>query len=179
LQQLRGAKAAAKGGAKKGNTKKGAVSGAGAKKKQKLRVASKPFDERDPLNQRLVAMLLPPLPAADLSASLSAQQQDQEQEEARQREREYARRRRLEFNAWRSDLADKLKLKRAALAALPAALRADALREDLAPFPLARNALFDAPPSRYLEEGEEDNEEDKKKNDKAGGGGGGSKTRGG
>lgn len=115
-------------------------------------MASKPFDEKDPLNQRLVAMLLPPRPPA------RAPETESQRAEAESREKAYARMRRAEFNAWRGALADKLALKKAALAALPDALRVEALREDLAPFPLARNALFDAPPSAYMEEGGEEQE---------------------
>lgn len=108
-------------------------------------MAAKPFDDKHPLNQRLVAMLLPPRRPAP-------QETESQRAEAERRERAYARARRREFSAWRQDLSRKLALKKAALAALPEGLRVEALREDLAPFPLARNALFDAPPSAYLEE---------------------------
>ena len=117
-------------------------------------MATKPFDEKHPLNQRLVAMLLPPRPEA------RQEETDAQRADAEARERAYARARRREFNAWRRRLSDQLSLKKAALAALPGALRVEALREDLVPFPLARNALFDAPPSAYLEEEEDDDDDD-------------------
>jgi len=120
-----------------------------------VRIASKPFDEKHPLNQRLVAMLLPPRPRP-------LEESEQQRLEAAERERRYALMRRREFNAWRGDLSQKLALKRAALAALPDALRVEALREDLAPFPLARNALFDAPPSAYMEDGDAGKEKEAK-----------------
>lgn len=163
-QQLRGAKAAAKGSSKKGgaSSKKGGAAAGAKKKSSKVRMASKPFDERHPLNQRLVAMLLPNRPPP-------LEETEEQRAEAIAREKEYARMRRLEFNAWRGDLAAKLALKKAALRALPDALRVEALREDLAPFPLARNALYDAPPAAYMEEETGGKEETRGKQGKRGG----------
>jgi hypothetical protein len=44
----------------------------------------------------------------------------------------------------------------------------EALKEDLAPFPLARNALFDAPPSAYLEEQQQGQQQQQQQGQKGG-----------
>jgi hypothetical protein len=137
-------------------------------KKVKLRMESKPFDEKDPLNQRVISLLAaaPMQPAAAAAASGATvpsapsssapsqqpQQQPQQQQldpEADQRTRAYTRQRMAEYMAWRQDLHTKLQLKRAALAALPPDLRGAAEAEDTAAFPLTRHFLYDSPPEAY------------------------------
>ncbi|WIA32126.1 hypothetical protein OEZ86_002976 [Tetradesmus obliquus] len=141
-QQARGAKAAAKKKAApaKGKNQKGPQ----AAKKQKQRMDSKPFDEKDPLNQKVISMLVPPA-AAQPPAPRSAEQQ----QEMVARAKQYSRQKMQEHAQWQEDLCMKLKLKKAALQALPPELRAAALQEDLTPFPLTRHFLYDTPPDSY------------------------------
>ena len=56
----------------------------------------------------------------------------------RRRAKEYSRRKMAEHRAWQADISTKIKLRDAALAALPADLRAAALVPDLTPFPTNR-----------------------------------------
>lgn len=141
-QQARGfaaAKAKGKQQQQKGKGKKGA---AAPKKKVKARIESKPMDEKDPLLQRVVAMLVPQprsVPAESLEDAAAAAA----------RAKEYSRLKMAEHKAWRARLHEQLQLKRAALAALPPALRAAAAEEDLEPFPLTRHALYETPPEGY------------------------------
>ncbi|CAG9467550.1 unnamed protein product [Pedinophyceae sp. YPF-701] len=60
----------------------------------------------------------------------------------------WAQLRRAEDIAWRSDINEKIRLRDAAIAALPEPLRAAALEPDLAPFPLARWIATESPPAR-------------------------------
>ena len=67
------------------------------------------------------------------------------------RAREYSRLKLAEHGAWQQDIKRKVGLKLAALTALPEELRAAAAAEDSEAPPLARNALFDTPPTAYKE----------------------------
>lgn len=62
------------------------------------------------------------------------------------RSREYSRLRMRQHRIWQADLSTKLKLKQAALAALPEQLRAAAKVPDLSLFPLNRNVWRETPP---------------------------------
>jgi hypothetical protein len=141
-QQARGAKAAAKKKAApaKGKDKKGKQ----PVKKQKQRMESKPFDAKDPLMQKVIAMLLPPA-----AAQQPAPRTEEQQQELVERAKQYSRQKMQEHAEWQADLGMKLKLKKAALQALPPGLRAAALQEDLTPFPLTRHFLYDTPPDSY------------------------------
>lgn len=145
LQQQRGAATKKAGGGKKAqpNVKGGRKGGAAAPKKQKQKMEAKAFDEKDPLLQKLVAMLVPAAEPQPRSAA--------DQTELVARAREFSRLRMAEHKAWKADLNARLALKKSALAALPPDLRAAAAQEDLAPFPLTRHYLYDAPPDAYKE----------------------------
>jgi hypothetical protein len=141
LQPCRGA--AKKAGKKttaaaKGKGKKGPV------KATKQRMESKPFNDKDPLMQKVVAMLVPPVQHPQ-------QPSRRQQAELEARSKEYSRLKMHEHRAWQHDLTVKLRLKKAAIQALPPALRAAALQEDLTPFPLTRHFLYDQPPDGYKE----------------------------
>lgn len=139
-QQLRGAaKATKKKAAPAAKGKKGQAAPA---KKSKQRMETKPFDDKDPLLQKVIAMLVPP--AAEPPARSRAEQQ-----ELVARVKEFSRARMQQHAAWQRDLGTKLALKRAAIQALPPKLRAAALREDRSPFPLTRHFLYDVPPDGY------------------------------
>eukprot|EP00882_Tetradesmus_deserticola_P013001 GHRQ01013785.1.p1 GENE.GHRQ01013785.1~~GHRQ01013785.1.p1 ORF type:complete len:174 (+),score=62.29 GHRQ01013785.1:78-599(+) len=141
-QQARGAKAAAKKKAApvKGKNQKGKP----VVKKQKQRMESKPFDEKSPLMQKVIAMLVPPS-----AAQQAAPRSEEQQLELVARAKQYSRQKMQEHAQWQADLGMKLKLKKAALQALPPELRAAALQEDLTPFPLTRHFLYDTPPDSY------------------------------
>lgn len=62
------------------------------------------------------------------------------------RAKEYSRRKMQEHREWQADLTLKLKLKNAAVAALPPHLRAAAEVPDLEPFPLNRQMWTETPP---------------------------------
>eukprot|EP00775_Hariotina_reticulata_P012954 gene12954-13083_t len=144
LQPCRGAakKAAKKTtAAAKGKGKKGQQ---GPVKKTKQRMESKPFNDKDPLMQKVVAMLVPPTQAPE-------QHTRRQQVELEARSKEYSRLKMHQHRAWQHDLTVKLRLKQAAIQALPPALRAAALQEDLTPFPLTRHYLYDHPPDSYKE----------------------------
>ncbi len=154
LQQLlppmlmRGAKAKA---APKKASKAGAKGkkGAGAPpKQQKQRMESRPFNDKDPLMQKVLALLAPPNSFVD-AAEVAARRSPEEAAEVMARQKEYSRRKMAEHRAWLADMSTKLKLKRAALSALPPSLRAAAAAEDLTPFPLTRHFLYDTPPESY------------------------------
>lgn len=66
--------------------------------------------------------------------------------EAERRAKEYSRRKMREHKAWQRDLSTKIKLKDAAIAALPPHLRAAAEVPDLEPFPLNRHIFMETPP---------------------------------
>lgn len=143
LQQQRGAAAKKKATAsgKKGAAAKGKQQAGGKKQKQKME--SKPFEEKDPLNQKLIAMLVPgaeplrrPLPQQRAAAAAGLQ---------------YLRQHNQRHQAWAADMRTKLSLKLAALKALPPDLRAAAEEEDLTAFPLTRHFLYDTPPDAYKE----------------------------
>lgn len=146
VQQTRGAKAAAKKKAQptKGKGQKGKQQPA---KKQKQKLESKPFDEKDPLMQKVIAMLVPPTAAA------AAEQPDrtlqQQQQELVARVKQFSRLKMQAHAQWQQDMCTKLRLKKAALQALPPELRAAALKEDLTPFPLTRHFLYDTVPDSY------------------------------
>ncbi|KAI8464508.1 MAG: hypothetical protein J3K34DRAFT_526138 [Monoraphidium minutum] len=143
-QQLRGyAAAKAKGKQQQKGGAKGKKGAPAPKKKVKARLETKPFDDKDPLLQRVVSMLVPQERASQLAESPEAAAA------AAVRAKAYSAAKMAEHKAWRSDLASKLALKRAALAALPPALRASAAVEDLEPLPLTRHALYETPPEAY------------------------------
>lgn len=139
----KGKKQAGKGG-QQAKGKKGAPT---TSKKSRMRMESKPFNDKDPLNQRLIAMLAPA--ATGRPAGAAAAAPAEEDAEAQQRLKEFTRQRMREYVAWRRDLHNKLRLKQAALAALPPELRAAAAEEDTTPFPLTRHFLYDSPPEAY------------------------------
>ena len=62
------------------------------------------------------------------------------------RAKEYSRRRMAEHRAWQRDLTTKLRLKEAAIAALPPELQAAAREPDYTPFPANRQMFTDTPP---------------------------------
>ncbi|KAL4458571.1 hypothetical protein ABPG75_013436 [Micractinium tetrahymenae] len=66
--------------------------------------------------------------------------------EGMRRAKEYSRRKMQEHRDWQADLTLKLKLKNAAVAALPPHLRAAAEVPDLEPFPLNRQMWTETPP---------------------------------
>jgi len=147
LQQQRAgyaAKAAPKGG--KGAPKGGAKAKAGGKAGAKAAAAKAkgPPPPADSATAKLVALLAPSeaRPLFEGAAEL---------EEGAARAREYSRLKLAEHGAWQQDVKRKVGLKLAALAALPEELRAAAAAEDTEAPPLARNALFDTPPTAYKE----------------------------
>lgn len=139
LQQQRGAAQKKKAQAQGKTAKKGQQSTGGKKQKQKM--DSKPFDDKDPLMKKLIAMLVP---AAEQLPRTAAEQQA-----AAARALSYRRQHNKQHMERSADLRTKLALKTAALQALPADLRAAAMEEDLAPFPLTRHFLYDSPPDSY------------------------------
>lgn len=143
MQQVRGAKAQAKkkNAPQKGKQLKGKQQAA---KKQKQKLETKPFDEKDPLNQKVIAMLVPP-------AAEPVQRTHRIQAEMVQRAKEFSRQQMKAHLDWMSNMKAKLQLKKAALQALPPELRAAASQEDLRPFPLTRHYLYDSPPEAYRE----------------------------
>jgi hypothetical protein len=141
-QQARGAKAAAK--KKTAQTKGKDKKGKQPVKKQKQRMESNPFDEKDPLMQKVIGMLVPPT-----AAQPPAPRTEEQQQELVARAKQYSRQKMQEHAQWQADLGMKLKLKKAALQVLPPELRAAALQEDLTPFPLTRHFLYDTPPDSY------------------------------
>ncbi|GAB4821890.1 hypothetical protein N2152v2_008936 [Parachlorella kessleri] len=66
--------------------------------------------------------------------------------EAERRAKEYSRRKMAEHRAWQRDLTTKLRLKEAAIAALPPELQAAAREPDYTPFPPNRQMFTDTPP---------------------------------
>jgi hypothetical protein len=70
----------------------------------------------------------------------------EEREEAARRAKEYSSRKMRQHREWQADLSMKLKLKQAAIAALPPDLRAAAMVPDLEPFPLNRWIWTETPP---------------------------------
>lgn len=141
-QQQRGA--AKKAAAKKTQQVAKGKKGQQAPKKQKQKMESKPFDEKDPLMQKLVGMLVPPAEPQPRSEA--------QQEAIIARAKKFSRQRMWEHMAWKRDLNAKLALKKAAIMALPPDLRTAALQDDTAPFPLTRHYYYDTPPDAYLEE---------------------------
>lgn len=145
-------------GGKAGAGKKGALPA----KKPKQRLERAALDEKDPFMARVIGMVIagPSRRASasggakpkggDAAAAAAAEEEDAAlAEEAARRAKAYSGLQMAAHKAWRADLHAKLRLKRAALRALPPALRAPALVEDLEPFPLTRNFLFDTPPESY------------------------------
>jgi hypothetical protein len=140
LQQQRGAAAKKKTPAAGKAAKKGTQATA---KKQKQKMDTKPFDDKDPLMQKLVAMLVP--------AREQQLYSPQQQRAVRAAGRELRLQHNARHQAWAADMRTKLALKTAALKALPPDLRKAAAEEDLAPFPLTRHFLYDSPPDAYKE----------------------------
>ncbi|KDD74354.1 hypothetical protein H632_c1376p1 [Helicosporidium sp. ATCC 50920] len=66
--------------------------------------------------------------------------------EAEQKAKEYSRQAMRAHRAWQADLSAKLRLKNAALDALPKFLQPAAREPDLSPFPLNRNVWTATPP---------------------------------
>jgi hypothetical protein len=145
--QARGyAKAAAKGGAKGKSSSKqkgGKDAKKGPSKPRKIRSAGS-FNAQDPFNARVLAMLLPP-PGEPARLALPAE----EQAAAAARAKEYSRLKMEEHKRWQGGVMRAIRLRDAALAALPADLRAAAQQEDLEPLPLSRNFYYDHPPKAY------------------------------
>lgn len=139
LQQQRGAAAKKKAAATKKPVKKGQQ--ATSSKKQKQKMDSKPFDDKDPLMQKLVAMLVP--------AQEPQRYTPEQREAATAAVKAFRQEHNRQHQAWSADMRTKLRLKLAALKALPPQLRAAAQEEDLTPFPLTRHFLYDSPPDAY------------------------------
>lgn len=140
LQQQRGAAAKKKTPASGKGAKKGQQAPA---KKQKQKMDTKPFDDKDPLMQKLVAMLVP--------AREQREYTPQQHRAVAAAVRELQRQHNVQHQEWAADMRIKLALKTAALQALPPDLRKTAAEEDLAPFPLTRHFLYDSPPDAYRE----------------------------
>lgn len=141
LQQTRGAKAQAK--QKTSQQKKGKQQGKQtAAKKAKQKLETKPFDEKDPLNQKIIAMLVP-------QAAEPEQKTRRMEAEKVQRAKEHSRQKMKEHLDWMTQMKARIQLKKAAIQHLPPDLRAAALRQDLQPFPLTRHFLYDSPPEAY------------------------------
>jgi hypothetical protein len=137
LQQQRGAAAKKKTPAAGKGAKKGQQQSA---KKQKQKMESRPFDEKDPLMQKLIAMLVPAEQPQDLPRQQRAAAAAANAIRLHHNKR---------HQVWAADMRVKLGLKTAALSALPPDLRAAAEQEDLTPFPLTRHFLYDSPPDAY------------------------------
>ena len=70
----------------------------------------------------------------------------EELQEAAEIAKEYSRKKMRQHRAWQKDLTTKLKLKLAAIDALPDDLRAAAREPDMEPFPLTRRMWTETPP---------------------------------
>lgn len=81
----------------------------------------------------------------------------EELEDAARRAKEYSRLKMREHRLWQADLTTKLKLKRAAIDALPPALKAAALEPDTEPFPVNRLMWTTTPP---MEDAGQDRQKD-------------------
>uniref|UniRef100_A0A7S1SH10 Large ribosomal subunit protein mL40 n=1 Tax=Tetraselmis chuii TaxID=63592 RepID=A0A7S1SH10_9CHLO len=89
--------------------------------------------------QQMMKVLEPQkVPQAKLSAG--------DLEEHKQRGKEFSRKKMAEHRAWQKALSEKLRLKLAAIEALPVALREHAASDDFEPFPLNRWVATDTPP---------------------------------
>jgi hypothetical protein len=115
----------------------------GAQSKKPRRVESVPFPDKDPHMQRIISMLAPqtrsPLQAVSVeeAAAIAA------------KAKAYSRMKMQAHHAWMNDINTKIKLKRAAIAALPPDLQEAAKQEDVTPFPLTRHYYYQTPPEAY------------------------------
>lgn len=139
------AKAAAKGGGKGGKSggkQKGKDAKKGPSKPKKIRLAGN-FDEKDPFNARVLAMILPPAEPRKLEMT------PEELAAAEQKAKDYSRQKMAEHLQWQQRIMTAIHLRDAAVQALPAELRQAAMQEDLKPLPLSRNFYYDSPPKSY------------------------------
>jgi hypothetical protein len=136
------AKAPAKGGAKGKSSSKGKDAKKGPAKPKKVRSAGN-FNAQDPFNARVLAMILPPGEPHKLALP------EEQRAAAAARAKEYSRLRMEEHKQWQGGITQAIRLRNAALAALPEELRRAAQQPDLEPLPLARNFYYDHPPKGY------------------------------
>lgn len=137
---------AAKAAPKKGSAKgaKGQKAGPkGGTKTPKQKGGSKGGSESFGEQTLKLVKLLSPVEPQPLSSTPA------EMEDSEQRAKRYARLKLDEHGKWQQDLKTKVRLKHAALAALPEDLRKEAEKEDLEPFPVSRNMYFATPPEQY------------------------------
>jgi hypothetical protein len=87
----------------------------------------------------------------------------EELEDATRRAKEYSRLKMREHRLWQADLTTKLKLKRAAVDALPLPLKAAALEPDTEPFPTNRLVWTTTPPKEDVSEDRQKDEGGAKK----------------
>lgn len=127
-----------------------AASSGGAASKKFVKVDGGPKKKKgagdgDPRLLAVVEMLTRPDELTELKET------PEQYREALKKTEEYMKNRIKRDEAWAADLADKHALMRAALEALPPALRAKAEKPDLAPFPPNRGFLFETPPKAYMD----------------------------
>lgn len=132
---------AAKAKAGKGKQQQQIKKGAQAKKPR--RIESVPFPDKDPHIQRVISMLAPQTRSTPQAAS------EEEAAAIAAKAKAYSRMKMKAYHAWMNDIDTKIKLKRAAIAALPPELQEAAKQEDTTPFPLTRHYLYHSPPEAY------------------------------
>lgn len=111
-------------------------------KAPKQAASSKAAREESAAERKFKLLLDVLTPEETDDAPLSAEQQA----EYTQRAKAYSRAKMAEERAWQRDLTRKIKLKDAALAALPPKLREAAAQPDMTPFPLDRMVPTHTPP---------------------------------
>jgi hypothetical protein len=139
LGQMSFAKAAAK------PASKGSKNNAKMKSKPKKKGPSKtsiPMNEKDPVLMRVVGMF-------EHKPTKHVVEAEEQRAATVAIAKDYSRRKLAQHVAWQKDMKLKIGLKQRALAALPAELRAEAEKEDLAPFPTVRSYLYESPPNAY------------------------------
>ncbi|KAL3159462.1 hypothetical protein ABBQ38_009887 [Trebouxia sp. C0009 RCD-2024] len=94
-------------------------------------------------------LALAPQEIADLKLS------DEEKADAAARSRDYSRRKMAQHREWQKDITQKIKLREAAIAALPEELRAAARAPDYEPFPANRQMWTLTPPIPGFQEQQE------------------------
>lgn len=103
----------------------------------------------NPKMQQIIDMLL--AGASESEQRLSDSALAGMDREAEGRMRSYLQLKVKEEEAWRKDMRTKFMLQRAAMWALPVALREKAAIPDMSPFPPNRKFMFDSPPREYAE----------------------------
>ena len=114
-----------------------------AQSKKPRRVESVPFPDKDPHMQRIISMLAPQIRSPPQAAS------EEQAADIAAKAKTYSRLKMKQHHAWMNDIDTKIKLKRAAIAALPLELQEAAKQEDTTPFPLTRHYLYHTPPEAY------------------------------